>query len=90
MKKIVVLTSLLFMAACSSTSTDLAKTSENTNNDVAASSDRVICRLESQIGSHRKKEVCTTAKERTIRREVAQEALSRRQGGQQTSGADGS
>ena len=91
MKKIIVLTSILFMAACSSTSTDVAKATDTNEKatKVAASSNGVVCKIESIIGSNRKREVCTSAKQRDERREAGQEALFRRQGGQQTAGGDG-
>jgi hypothetical protein len=57
MNKIIVLTSLLFMAACSSTSTNVAKTTETnekTSNVAAESSNGIICKYESLIGSNRK------------------------------------
>ncbi len=74
--------SVLLVSACSSTSSQSGSGSElASNND-----DGVKCQYVKTIGSHMKREVCTTRKQRDTMREASRDGWQRIQGGSEVQG----
>lgn len=86
MKKLFVAAALsALLMGCNATSTSSNDVAANNKAKAADESNGIICRQEKKVGSNRRVEVCTTAKEREQMREAAQEGWQRSQGGSVTS-----
>lgn len=85
MKKLFVAAGLsVFLMGCNATSSGTSDVAANNQAKGAEESNGIICRQEKKVGSNRRVEVCTTAKERDQMREAAQEGWQRSQGGSVT------
>lgn len=74
----------VFIMGCNATSTSSTDIAANNQAKVADDSSGIICRQEKKVGSNRRVEVCTTAKERDEMRTAAREGWERSQGGSST------
>jgi hypothetical protein len=83
MNKLIIMMTVFLLSACTSTT-------ENTtaSNSTYDENDGVICKLQTTVGSNRKRKICTTASERDQMREAAREGMLRIQKTSSTGGGD--